>query len=129
MNQHHAVVIEDDPDISLLIAVIIESMGYTVHTAETGPAGIHAVRSARPEMITTDLGLPGLGGLEVITAIRAHSDTPILVISADTDSDTLERARAAGANGFLPKPFRPQALRAYVEKLGIRAVQTDFVNR
>ena len=117
MTELRAVVIEDDPDIALLIATIMEGMGYIVRTAQTGPAGIHAVRAANPAVITTDLGLPEMHGLEVITTIRRQSTAPILVISAERDPGTAEHALATGANSFLSKPFRPAALRALIEDL------------
>ncbi|MEO3939765.1 response regulator [Paenarthrobacter nicotinovorans] len=126
MTEHRAVVIEDDPDIALLITTIIESMGYTVRTAQTGPAGIHAVRAVQPAVITTDLGLPEMNGLEVIKAIRERSHAPILVISANHDPDTVEHALAAGANGFLPKPFRPGALRDHLKELQNDPAATNF---
>lgn len=119
MTEHRAVVIEDDPDIALLITTIIEAMGYTVCTAQTGPAGIHAVQAVQPAVITTDLGLPEMTGVEVIEAIRERSDAPILVISANQDPATIEHALAAGANSFLPKPFRPAALRGHLEELQV----------
>lgn len=114
---HRAVVIEDDADIALLITIIMESMGYVVRTAQTGPAGIKAVQAVKPAVITTDLGLPGMTGLDVIAAIREYSDAPILVVSANHDPAAVELALRAGASGFLPKPFRPQALRSHVAGL------------
>lgn len=117
MTELRAVVIEDDPDIALLITTIMEGMGYVVTTAQTGPAGIQAVKAANPAVITTDLGLPEMHGLEVISSIRQHSAAPILVISAEREQAFAEHALAAGANIFLPKPFRPSALRARIEEL------------
>lgn len=117
MNQRRAVVIEDDPDISLLISTLLHTMGYAVHTAQTGPAGIQAVRDLRPSLITTDLGLPGLGGLEVVRAIRPYTDAPILVISAKSDVAEIEDVLAAGANSYLTKPFRPRVLQEHVAAL------------
>jgi len=119
MTEHRAVVIEDDPDIALLITIIIESMGYTAITAQTGPAGIHAVQAIGPAVITTDLGLPEMNGLEVIKAIRERSDAPILVISANYHPASVELALAAGANGFLPKPFRAAALRSRLQEIQV----------
>lgn len=57
-----AVVIEDDPDHSRLIGMLLHDLGFTVHAAATGPEGVDAVRRLDPEVITTDLILPGFGG-------------------------------------------------------------------
>lgn len=102
---------------SVFISTLLHTMDYKVHTAETGPAGIQAVRDLRPSLITTDLGLPGLGGIEVVRTIRPYTDAPILVISAQSDVAEVEEALAAGANDYLSKPFRPRALQEHVAAL------------
>ncbi|MGO4250518.1 response regulator [Paenarthrobacter sp. RAF54_2] len=105
MDPRRAVVIEDDPDLSLLISTILTGIGYTVSIAATGQAGVQAVREQEPTLITTGLGLPSLRGLEAIRAIREFSIAPILVISASNDPREVEQALVAGGDTFLPKPF------------------------
>ncbi|MCU1517875.1 MAG: DNA-binding response regulator [Pseudarthrobacter sp.] len=117
MQLRTAVVIEDVPDISNLISTLLKPMGYSTHIAGTGPAGVRAVMDHRPALITTDLALPGLGGIEVIRAIRAFSGAPLLIITASDDIRDINDALAAGADGYLLKPFRLRALRAHVEAL------------
>ncbi|MFK0007699.1 response regulator transcription factor [Paenarthrobacter sp. NPDC090520] len=117
MNNPFAVVIEDDPDLGQLIGTVLETMGYTVHIATTGPAGVQAVTEHRPSMITTDLGLPHLGGAAVTAAIRETTDAPILVISASNDPGQVEDALTAGASGYLLKPFNLCTLRTRIDAL------------
>jgi two-component system OmpR family response regulator len=117
MDIRRAVVIEDDPDISFLISTLLQAMDYTVRTAETGPAGILAIRDVQPSLITTDLGLPELEGIDVIREARKSTTAPILVISARGDIAGVEDALAAGASGYLPKPFRPRVLQELVAAL------------
>lgn len=121
MDIRRAVVIEDDPDISLLISILLQAMDYTVRTAETGPAGILAIRDVRPSLITTDLGLPDLEGVDFIREARKSTTAPILVISAGADIAGVENALAAGASGYLAKPFRPRILQEIVAALQVSA--------
>ncbi|MFJ6537777.1 response regulator transcription factor [Paenarthrobacter sp. NPDC091711] len=121
MDIRRAVVIEDDPDISFLISTLLQAMNYTVSTAETGPAGILAIRDVQPSLITTDLGLPDLEGVDVIREARKNTTAPILVISARADIAGVENAMAAGASGYLAKPFRPRILQEIVAALQVSA--------
>jgi DNA-binding response OmpR family regulator len=117
MGSSVAVVIEDDPDHSRLIGMLLRDLGFTVHTASAGPDGVDAVRRLEPDVITTDLKLPGFGGQEVIRQVRVFSDSPILIVSASHDIRDVQQGLGAGADAFLPKPFRLKVMRAYLEAL------------
>ncbi|NIJ03481.1 DNA-binding response OmpR family regulator [Paenarthrobacter ilicis] len=110
-----AVVIEDDPDIQGLIILILERAGFTVYTGTTGPDGVAAVQLHNPELITTDLDLPGFSGLEVIRRVRLFSTAPLIVISGNRDSEI--ESITAGANAWLAKPFRPKELQHHAQTL------------
>ena len=112
-----AVVIEDDPDNCRLIEVLLHGFGFTVHTAATGPDGVEAIRRLGPAIITTDLRLPGFGGVEVIRQVRLFTSAPIVIVSASNNIRDLEAGLGAGADGYLPKPFRPKVLKACVDVL------------
>jgi DNA-binding response OmpR family regulator len=122
MDQLTAVVIEDNMDIRVLIGTILQGSGYAVQVAVTGEEGVAVVRSLRPSLVTVDLGLPDRAGMEVISDIRGFTLAPILIISASNDLHQLELALAAGADGYLPKPFKPAALRAHAQSLHSRAL-------
>lgn len=117
-----AVVIEDNPDINLLISTVLKKSGFTVHTAATGPEGVKAALATNPSLITTDMDLPGFDGLELIRRIRTFSDAPIMIISANDDSRDIEIGLFAGADQYLVKPFRPRILQAQAEALLRRPV-------
>ncbi|MDB5244101.1 MAG: putative two-component system response regulator, partial [Spirosoma sp.] len=110
-----AVVIEDDPDISDILSVLLRQAGFTVHTAMSGSEGVQAVRQYNPDLVTTDLHLPGMDGLEATRQIRAISDAYILIISASNDQHDVLMGLQAGADDYIAKPFRPRILRARVE--------------
>ena len=111
------VVIEDDVDIRSLIVAVLEPSGFVVHTAVDGADGIEVVRRTDPAITTLDVSMPGLDGFETARRIREFSTTRILMVSARVDDAEEQRARAAGADDYLTKPFRPRELRARVQAL------------
>ncbi|WP_434994903.1 response regulator transcription factor [Arthrobacter sp. Ld5] len=115
MPQRHAVVIEDDADIRRLLAIVLSGRRFTVHEASTGAEGQRLVDAVRPDLVTLDLNLPDVDGLDLCPRLRAHSDAHILTISARPPQLTADQCLAAGADQFLAKPFSPRALRAYLD--------------
>ena len=73
-----------------------------------------AFRSARPDLVLLDLMLPGMDGIEVCRAIRAESDTPIVMLTAKSDTSDVVRGLESGADDYVPKPFKPAELVARV---------------
>lgn len=109
-----AVVIEDDADIRDLVTAVFEQSGFTVHGTGHGVTGIDMVRDCDPEVVTLDLGLPGIDGFEVAQRIRQFSDCYIIMLTARTDETDAIMGLNAGADDFLTKPFRPRELRARI---------------
>lgn len=116
-NSNVAVVVEDDVDIRSLISIVLESMGFTVHTASSGLEGIDLVRATDPAVTTLDVSMPGLDGFETASRIRAFSGTRLLMVTARTDAVEAQRGRDGGPDDYLMKPFRPRELRERVEAL------------
>ena len=113
--QRSAVVIEDDADIRRLLVIVLSDRDFTVHEAGTGAEGQRLVDTIRPSLITLDLNLPDVDGIDLCPRLRARSDAHILTISARPPQLTQEQCLAAGANHFVAKPFSPRALRAYLD--------------
>jgi DNA-binding response OmpR family regulator len=112
-----AVVIEDDADIRNLLEAILGQAGFTCFAADSGPAGIEAIKQHGPILTTLDISLPGIDGFEVARQIRSFSSTYIIMLSArDEEIDTL-MGLDAGADDYLTKPFRPRELRARIEAM------------
>lgn len=116
-NLRVAVVVEDDRDIRELISMILIQAGFEVYTAATGAKGVEAVRDHRPTIVTLDLGLPDIDGLEVARRIREFTDTYIIMLSGRAgELDTL-LGLETGADDYLTKPFRPRELRARINSM------------
>lgn len=117
MLQRNAVVIEDDADIRRLLVIVLSGRKFTVHEAGTGAEGQRLVDAVRPDLITLDLNLPDVDGLDLCPRLRAHSDAHILTISARPPQLTEEQCLTAGSDQFMAKPFSPRALRAYLDDI------------
>jgi len=99
-------VVDDEPLIREFLAVALADAGFTVCAAEDGVAALAALRSIRPVAVVTDLMMPHLNGAELIAALRSESAVgarplPVILITAADPG----RARAAGADVVLSKPF------------------------
>jgi CheY-like chemotaxis protein len=98
-------VVDDQPAMRRVLELSLAAHGYRVDSAATGAAALAQARQQPPDLIVLDLGLPDLDGLQVIAAVRAFSAVPIVVISARDAEAAEARARAAGADDYLAKPF------------------------
>jgi two-component system OmpR family response regulator len=108
-------VIEDDEDIRWVIATVLSHAGLHVRMAATGEEGLRLARDLQPLLITLDLGLPDVDGLDILPRIREASYAPVIVLSARNPP---ERPYAAlGIEGYLRKPFRLHELHVLVQEL------------
>ena len=112
-----AVVIEDDVDTGDLIAHALTMHGIEVHRAPSGRDGVDLVGQVLPDLVTLDLGLPDLDGLEVCRRVREVSDAYVVMISSrDEEVDRLMGLQI-GADDYLVKPFSPRELQARVSAM------------
>jgi DNA-binding response OmpR family regulator len=114
------VVVEDEPDILLLLATKLRRLGHEVSTAPDGQAGLDLIRQLVPDLVVLDWMMPKLTGLEVCVAVKgdpALTNVPVLLLTARTQPADLEAVTAAGADAYLPKPFTTDELKRAVEGL------------
>ncbi len=112
-------VVEDNPDAREVLAALLEIEGFKVLTAEDGIDGIDIAQAECPDLIITDVNMPNLDGVEMITRLREHPKcrcVPILVLTAYSDLDSAW-AINAGANVFMTKPFEFGLLKTAVKQL------------
>ena len=110
---NHILVVDDEPDISALVAFHLARQSYRVRTAIDGNEAIRAVEIERPDLIVLDQMLPGLSGLDVLAELRRRPETediPVIMLTARrAERDRIEGLRL-GADDYVPKPFSPQEL-------------------
>ncbi len=106
--------VEDDASIRELTQRGLEQAGFTVVTAATGDEGLTRFRADRPDAVVLDVMLPGLDGLEVCKAIRATSATPVVMLTARSDTVDVVVGLESGADDYVTKPFQMAELVARV---------------
>ena len=109
----HVLVVDDERDITALVAYHLAKAGYRVTTAGTGVAALEAVALEVPELIVLDLMLPGRSGYDVLAEIRRREETReigVIVLTARRDEADRIKGLAGGADDYLTKPFSPEEL-------------------
>ena len=110
-------VVDDDPRLLQIVAMYLSIEGYEVATAYNGEDGLSEILQQRPDLVILDVMMPGMDGLEACRRIRSNPDTadiPVVMFSALSGDDDIERARLAGANNMITKPFNLIGLGAVV---------------
>lgn len=103
-------VVEDDDDSRMLMAEVLETFGYKVVSAATGQEGLRVLSEQAVDVLLTDLGMPGMGGLEVARAAKAIAPgVPVVVVTGWAD-DEVARARGHEVDAVLMKPVDPDSL-------------------
>ena len=108
-------VIDDDPDVGLLVQRILELQGYDIVLTDDGLRGLAAAQQQRPDAIVLDLMMPVMDGYEVLRQLRADprtNDVPVVVLTAVALSEARDEVQLAGASACLTKPFVPEELSA-----------------
>ena len=121
-------VVEDDPDISSALVETLEGAGFRVTSALDGRQAVSAAAADPPDLVTLDLTLPHMDGIEVCRRIRETSDCYIVIVSARSDEVDKLIGLEVGADDFVLKPFSPRELRARVAAL-FRRPRTGTVPR
>jgi two-component system KDP operon response regulator KdpE len=107
-------VADDDAQLQRALRITLASRGYDVVAARDGAEAIELAASAHPDLLLLDLGMPNVDGMDVIRAVRAWSNVPILVLSGRTDSAEKVEALDAGADDYVTKPFAMDELLARI---------------
>jgi two-component system, OmpR family, response regulator VicR len=113
------VLAEDNSTLSLLLKFRLEKEGYKLLIAVDGKEAIELIEQHNPELILTDIMMPFISGLEVISHVRnkLNKQTPIIVFSAAGQEEMVLKAFNLGANDFMGKPFSPNELVIRVKRL------------
>ncbi len=108
-------IIEDDPNIRELLQLYLEKDGYAVTLASDGGQGLEKFRAIAPDLVLLDVMMPVMDGWEVCKAIRSQSDTPVIMLTAKSETDDKVTGLKAGADDYVTKPFEMKELLARIE--------------
>jgi len=107
-------VVDDDPQIRRVMKATLVGHNYEVVEARTGEDALETVPRESPNLILLDMNMPGMGGLETCRAIRAGSDTPVIILSVRNTEKDKVAALDAGADDYVTKPFGIEELLARI---------------
>ncbi|MCB1906372.1 MAG: response regulator [Rhodocyclaceae bacterium] len=112
--------VDDSPSIRQMVSFTLKSAGYEVIEAADGMDGLDKAKSRPVNLVLTDQNMPRMDGISLIKSLRAtpqYKSTPILMLTTESSDSMKTQGRAAGATGWLVKPFDPQKLIEVVKKV------------
>jgi two-component system chemotaxis response regulator CheY len=112
--------VDDSSSIRQLVAFTLEEVGYEVLTAIDGIDALQQISGRRMDMIITDLNMPNMDGIELVRQTRSlaqYKFVPILMLTTESAPEKKQEGKAAGATGWIVKPFSPPQLLAVVQKV------------
>lgn len=110
-------VVEDDPDIRELLTLYFVAKGHTVEIACDGQEALVQVQRVQPDLMLLDVLLPKLDGWGVLTAVRAQSSIPVILLTSLDDTDDVIKGLSLGADDYLRKPFEIRELEARIQTI------------
>lgn len=112
--------VDDSNSIRQMVGFTLKQAGYEVIEAQDGHEGLASAQSSTADLIITDLNMPNMNGIEMIAAIRQlpqYKFIPILMLTTESDESKKQAGRAAGATGWIVKPFNPEQLLKVIQKV------------
>jgi two-component system chemotaxis response regulator CheY len=112
--------VDDSPSVRQMVKLTLSGAGYDVLEAGDGADGLRKAEATQVDMVVTDLNMPVMNGLGLIRALRkltAYRGVPILFLTTESDAEMKKEAKAAGATGWITKPFQQDQLVAIVKKV------------
>ena len=115
-----ALVVDDAPDVTEMLAMLLRFSGYDVVTVFCAPDAFETARAEQFDVVVSDIGMPGMNGYELAERLRAlegYESVPMIAVTGFAMYDDRERAARAGFNAFLTKPINPSDLIDLVNRL------------
>lgn len=112
-------VVDDSPSIRSLIAYVLEQAGFGVVVAEDGQQALDYAQHNKVDLVLTDVHMPNLNGIDLIKELRAfphYEFVPVIVLTTESETGKKMEGKAAGATGWIVKPFDPDQLVKTIEK-------------
>ncbi len=112
--------VDDSASVRQMVSFTLKQAGYTVVEAVNGQDALTRLAGTAVNMLITDLNMPVLDGIGLIQAVRtnpAHKFIPIVMLTTESQTETKQKGKEAGATGWIVKPFKPEQLLAVVKKV------------
>ena len=111
--------VDDSPSMRMLLRVALTDLGYSVVEAEDGVHALEKLDGFQPDLLITDINMPRMDGFGLIAEVRGQGrrSLPILVLTTESSDEKKQRARDAGATGWIVKPFHPEKLAAAIRRV------------
>ncbi len=112
-------IVDDSASMRQLVSFSLKDAGYDVIAAVDGKDALSKVNGTKVDMVVTDLNMPNMDGIELIRQLRAGSTnkfTPVVMLTTESQDAKKQEGRAAGASGWIVKPFQPEKLIAVIKK-------------
>jgi two-component system chemotaxis response regulator CheY len=112
--------VDDSASMRQMIKMTLSGAGYNVIEANDGNHGLSTARTSTVDIVLTDLNMPGMDGVALIKELRklnAYNGIPILMVTTESDAEKKAQAKAAGATGWITKPFQPDQLLSVMKKV------------
>jgi len=112
--------VDDSASVRQMVSFTLENAGYGVIAAEDGKDALAKINGAGVKMVITDLNMPNMDGIELIKALRAEAAykfIPIVFLTTESQDSKKQEGKAAGATGWIVKPFKPDQLLGVVKKV------------
>ncbi len=113
-------VIDDSASVRRQVIMTLSGAGFTVDEAEDGADGLEKLRRKRYEAVICDVNMPKMNGLDMLEALKQEpslSSIPVVMLTTEGQPQMMRRAKAAGAKGWIVKPFKPELLIAALQKI------------
>ena len=117
-------VVDDDAALAEMLGIVLRGEGFEPVFCGDGSTAVDAFRASKPDVVLLDLMLPGMDGIDVCRAIRAESGTPIVMLTAKSDTVDVVVGLESGADDYIVKPFKPKEL---VARIRARIRRTDDI--
>jgi len=120
MAEKKILIVDDEPDMLMLVSIRLKKFGYDVIMAVNGKEALDIMRDEKPDLVLLDLVLPVMNGADVCKETKNDEKLkhiPIILFTANSDIMTAEKAKSLGADSYIMKPFAPGELKRKVEEI------------
>ena len=114
------ITVDDSASVRQMVSFTLKGAGYTVMEAGDGKEALAKLAGSKADMVITDLNMPNMNGIELIKALRAnpaYKFVPIILLTTESQDSKKQEGKAAGATGWIVKPFKPEQLLSVVKKV------------